>query len=582
MIVRARHLAFFAFLILALTGVHGVRPCSASTEARLLDQANACRRDLYRSSARMKYRHNWSRCLDKYKAIAEKHAKSDEAVWALYFLGRMYTKLYQYSGKASDLDDAVEAYKRITERYPEHRLADDAQYRIGEIYYQEKENLTQAYVEFLKVDIKFPSGDMREHARAMMDKLTAALSQENEEREKKEERKEEKKNGSDKGQSNGLARVLDIRHWSTPNYTRVVLDMERPVKYESHLLKRDPKLNKPRRLYVDLKQAVASDIESSIPIRDGLLRRARAAQNSRDTVRVVLDIDSIEGYKIFHLHDPYRIVVDVRGTKSDEEEKKKIEELKKKTRKGIRRVKKPDEKVSLARQLGLSVSRIVIDPGHGGKDPGCVFRGGIKEKTIVLKLAKILAKKIEEELNCEAVLTRTEDVFLPLERRTAFANMQKGDLFVSLHINAHRQAGIAGLETYFLNMATDERAVLVAARENSTSEKNLSDLQTILNDLMLNTKISESSKLAHEVQNGMVKRLKKSYSHVKSLGVKQAPFYVLIGAEMPAILVETGFITNQRERKRLLSQGYLQGIADGIVGGMAEYIESIDVAFKGG
>jgi N-acetylmuramoyl-L-alanine amidase len=133
--------------------------------------------------------------------------------------------------------------------------------------------------------------------------------------------------------------------------------------------------------------------------------------------------------------------------------------------------------------------------------------------------------------------------------------MKKADLFISLHINAHKQTNIHGLETYFLNMATDKRAVMVAARENATSEKNISDLQTILNDLMLNTKINESSRLAHKVQKGMIFRIKKRHKKVKSLGVKQAPFYVLIGAEMPAILVETGFITNSTERKRLLSQG---------------------------
>ena len=574
MIPRTRILLLLGAFLLMVQGWGGLDRCNASTESRLLDQANACRVALYRSAERMKFRHNWTKCIDQYGAISTRHPKSDEAAWALYFSGQMYTKLYQYSGSDADLEEAIEQYKRITEMHPGHRLADDAQYRIGEIYYQEKENLTQAYVEFLKVDIKYPSGDMRDQARAMMDKLTAALN---------EEKPEQKKAVSGEVETNGRAKVLDIRHWSTPNYTRVVVDMERrPLTYESHLLKRDPKLNKPRRLYVDLKQSVVSNLETSIPIRDGLLRQARAGQNTMDTVRVVLDIDSIEGYKIFHLHDPFRIVVDVRGTKNDEEEKKKIEELKKKTRKGIRRVEKPDDTVSLARQLGLSVHRVVIDPGHGGKDPGCMFQGGIKEKDIVLKLAKSLAKKVEEELGCEAVLTRTTDVFLPLERRTAFANMQKGDLFISLHINAHRQTGIAGLETYFLNMATDEGAVLVAARENATSEKNLSDLQTILNDLMLNTKISESSKLAHEVQTGMVRRLTKSYSEVKSLGVKQAPFYVLIGAEMPAILVEVGFITNSRERKRLLSAAYLESLADGIVGGMAEYIKSIDLAFKGG
>jgi N-acetylmuramoyl-L-alanine amidase len=199
-----------------------------------------------------------------------------------------------------------------------------------------------------------------------------------------------------------------------------------------------------------------------------------------------------------------------------------------------------------------------------------------------LSLAKVLAKKIEEKLGIEAMLTRKRDVFVPLERRTAFANVEKADLFISLHVNAYKQRDVHGLETYFLNMATDARAVMVAARENATSEKNISDLQKILNDLILNTKISESSKLAYEVQKGMIVRLKKGYRQVKDLGVKQAPFYVLIGAEMPAILVETGFITNRRESKRLLSRKYQERMAEGIVAGIERYIRGIEQAYKGG
>ena len=132
-----------------------------------------------------------------------------------------------------------------------------------------------------------------------------------------------------------------------------------------------------------------------------------------------------------------------------------------------------------------------------------------------------------------------------------------------------------------MNMATDERAVMVAARENATSEKNISDLQSILNDLMLNTKISESSRLAHEVQKGMMGQINKNYKHCKSLGVKQAPFYVLIGAEMPAILIETGFITNDVERSRLLDPKYHDILSDGIVSGIESYIKSIDKVYTG-
>ncbi|MDY7037969.1 MAG: N-acetylmuramoyl-L-alanine amidase [Thermodesulfobacteriota bacterium] len=486
----------------------------------------------------------------------------------------MFTKLYRYSGRKADLDEAIDLYMRLVDKHKNHQVADDGQYRIGEIYYHYKKDPTQAYVEFLKVDIKFPAGDMRPKARAMLDKLAVILSKKDSQTEKKE----------DPSSETTLTQVKNIRHWSTPNYTRVVIDLANPVKYVSDILREDQKLRKPRRLYVDLiKTYVSADIESSIPIRDGLLQRARAGQYKKDTVRVVLDINSVSGHKIFHLHDPFRIVVDVRGIEKTVKKAKQTSKAHKRhARKGIRRIEKPEKTVSLARQLGLSVKRIVIDPGHGGKDPGCYLKGGIKEKNIVLSLAKILARKMKKRLGCDVLLTRNKDVFLSLERRTAFANMKKADLFISLHINAHKQKGIRGLETYFLNMATDKRAVMVAARENATSHKNISDLQTILNDLMLNTKINESSRLAYEVQNGIVSSARQKYKRVKSLGVKQAPFYVLIGAEMPAILIETGFITNPTERRHLLSKQYQESLADGIVSGIDFYIKSIDQSYKGG
>ncbi len=220
----------------------------------------------------------------------------------------------------------------------------------------------------------------------------------------------------------------------------------------------------------------------------------------------------------------------------------------------------------------------MIDPGHGGKDPGTFLGNDVKEKNIVLNLAQILAKKLEQRLRVEAVLTRNTDIFVPLENRTAFANMQKADLFLSLHVNAYKQGDVYGLETYFLNMATDERAVMLAARENATSEKSISDLQKILNDLMLNTKISESSKLAYDIQEGMMVQVRKKYENIRDLGVKQAPFYVLIGADMPAILVEIGFLTNPVEKKRLQNRKYLESIADGIVSGIENYVKSFEQA----
>ena len=544
-----------------------------SSPKGLLGQADQCAKTLHSSRDRIKYRHNWTPCIDAYRDVATRYPESDEAAWALYRAAEMLEKLHGYSGRGQDLDEAVELYRRVAHDFETHRLADDAQYRIGDIYFHKKEDLTRAYLEFLKVELRYPQGDMRPKAQERIEEISAIISR----RENQKELKETL------AKAPGLTQVRQIRHWSTPNYTRVVIDLERAVPYESNLLAEDQDRKIPRRLYLDLNGAyVSPGLESTIPIRDGLLRNARAAQYAEDTVRVVLDIDHIESYKIFPLHDPFRIVIDVRGAEEAiREAPKQVAASARSARKGVRKG-EADSSVSLARQLGLSVRRIVIDPGHGGKDPGTYVQGGVKEKNVVLMLAQILAEKTEEKLGCEAVLTRQTDVFMPLERRTAFANMQKADLFISLHMNAHRQADVQGIETYYLNMATDERAVLVAARENATSEKNISDLQSILNDLMLNTKISESSRLAHEVQKGMMGRLGKRYGNVRDLGVKQAPFYVLIGAEMPAILVETGFITNPTERKRLQSRAYLEALADGIVAGMESYIRSISLTAMGG
>jgi N-acetylmuramoyl-L-alanine amidase len=557
----------FAFSMLAVQAGTAVAESSASSK-KLLQGADRCSGSLYRSKDKMKYRQYWATCLEAYRDVAARYPKSDEAPWALYKAARMLVKLYGYSGREQDLDDAIELYRRVANDYLDHRLADDAQYKLGEIYYNEKDDLTRAYLEFLKVDLRYPKGDMKRKAKEMIEKITAMMS-------KRENQKEIQETLS---KATGLTQVQAIRHWSTPNYTRVVIDLERAVPFQSRLLEEDKDLKKPRRLYLDLKGAyVSSEIDSRIPIQDGLLRSARAGQYTKDTVRVVLDIENIEGYKVFPLYDPFRIVIDVKGAETKQKEQPKLLSMgePRRVRKGIRKANKPDGSVSLARQLGLNVSKIVIDPGHGGKDPGCFFDGGMKEKNVVLMLAKILARKIEEKLGCQAVLTRQNDVFVPLENRTAFANMQKADLFISLHVNALKQADVHGLETYYLNMATDERAVLLAARENATSEKNISDLQSILNDLMLNTKISESSQLAHDVQKGIMGSIGKKYSDVRDLGVKQAPFYVLIGAEMPAVLVETGFITNPAERRRLQSKKYLESMADGIVAGLEGYIRNL-------
>jgi N-acetylmuramoyl-L-alanine amidase len=233
----------------------------------------------------------------------------------------------------------------------------------------------------------------------------------------------------------------------------------------------------------------------------------------------------------------------------------------------------------LAQQLVLGVRRVVIDPGHGGKDCGAVgYDRAVMEKNVTLEVSKRLARKVKERIGCEVVLTRDRDVFLSLEERTAIANTSNGDIFISIHANAHRNKRVHGVETYLLNLATDSEAIMVAARENATSTKNISDLETILNELMKNAKVNESSRLAGMVQQAMVQALQGKYKRMKDNGVKQAPFYVLLGAEMPSILVEIAFISNPEECRRLNTAAYQEAVVDGIVRGIETYIEEISPA----
>ena len=221
--------------------------------------------------------------------------------------------------------------------------------------------------------------------------------------------------------------------------------------------------------------------------------------------------------------------------------------------------------------LLAGLRRIVVDAGHGGKDPGAIGPSGLQEKDVTLSLAKKVAARLRETLGCDVVLTRDRDVFLPLEERTAIANKVGADLFISVHANAAPNRQAYGIETYYLNFSKNDKAAAVAARENGTSLKEVSDLEQILFDLMANSKINESSRLAAEIQKALVQRLDDDYSEVRDLGVRQGPFYVLLGASMPSVLVEAAFISHPREEKRLSSRKYQEQTAEAIADAVKSY-----------
>jgi N-acetylmuramoyl-L-alanine amidase len=229
---------------------------------------------------------------------------------------------------------------------------------------------------------------------------------------------------------------------------------------------------------------------------------------------------------------------------------------------------------SMARQLGLGISRIVIDPGHGGRDPGAVGKN-VGEAELVLDVALRLEKLLLKQPGMDVVLTRRTDTFVALEERTAIANREQADLFLSIHANASRNAKARGVETYFLNFASTPDAEAVAARENSASARTMHNLPDIVRAIALNTKLDESRDLAHMVQDALVKRLSGQNRQLRSLGVKQAPFVVLIGAAMPSVLAEISFITHPQEAQLLRSNGYRQRIAEALHDAVLKYQRSL-------
>lgn len=355
--------------------------------------------------------------------------------------------------------------------------------------------------------------------------------------------------------ASGKIDVKGIRYWSSSDYTRVVVDLSGPVDFSKN------RLSDPERIYFDLKNArLTKDIKTFSPIENGMLKSVRTGQFDPNTVRIVLDLDVITYFNTFFLDNPPRLVIDIQGSKV---------------------VKKPE--------VSLPKRRIVIDPGHGGHDPGAIGPNGLCEKDVVLDIALKLKKLLLQDPLNEVFLTREIDIFIPLEERTAIANNTQADLFISIHANANPSRKAKGIETYLLNWTNDEEAMRVAARENAISFKKMKEMQRqmdilemIKNDLIRENKRDGSIKLAHYIQRSMISTISSLGNRDKRLdhGVKQALFYVLFGAKMPSVLVEVSFISNPEEEKLLSDDSYRMHIAKAISDGIEIYFRSSPVIQK--
>jgi N-acetylmuramoyl-L-alanine amidase len=429
--------------------------------------------------------------------------------------------------------------------------------------------------------------------------------------------------------SDGAPAVIrEIRRSSLPEVVRVTIELDREVTY-SH-----EQLDDPSRIFFDLERALPTEGLGDGALGyadDDVVRRVRLGRRPNETTRVVLDLESVSRYSVFTLYNPFRVVIDcerddkaqaVRIAKEDVsavpsepvatgragasgpagagegdetaaggDSTRPVDPVSHaavdssadpetaRTTSAISPA--PDVpaanstgKFSLSRQLGLGVSKIVIDPGHGGHDPGAIGFG-VSEANLVLDVALRLEKLLLARSGFEVVMTRRSNVFVPLEQRTALANREQADLFLSIHANASRNAAARGVETYFLNFATNPEAEAVAARENSSSGARMQQLPDIVRAIALNNKLDESREFAELVQRSMVKHLETHNDDLRNLGVKQAPFLVLVGAAMPSVLAEISFVSNRAEAQLLKTATYRQRIAEALLEAILTYQRSL-------
>ena len=513
-----------------------------------------------------------------YEAIVRRFPSSGYADNALWQSASLTDAAYQRFNRVEDRDKALRLYRWLAQEYPSSSFVKQANAKVA--------TLTSSIP--LPAPAVVPAAAVLPAAPVIMATPTPSPER---------------------------ATLTGIQRTVLPEGVRVTLELDREVAY------REERLEGPSRLFFDLKnvQLVPALMDKVISYNSDVVNKIRVGRHPDSTVRVVLDFEDVSKYSVFTLYSPFRLVVDAEriavgsstgavapapapATAPKKAEAKRVPPPAAPAAAAVVPIPSvipaevilppiPDTVLpiaptpatpaanvaggfSMARQLGLSVSRIVIDPGHGGHDPGTIAKG-LTEANLTLDVALRLEKLLQKELGIEVVLTRRTDVYVPLEERTAIANRENADLFLSIHANSSRNITAKGIETYFLSFASSPEAEAIAARENSASDREMHQLPDIIKAISLNNKLDESRDLANMVQESLVSTLKKSNQDVRSRGVKKAPFVVLIGAAMPSVLAEISFITNRQELQLVKTAAYKDKIAQALYAAVLRYRKSL-------
>jgi N-acetylmuramoyl-L-alanine amidase len=594
---KDRLLADYKQTITAYHKVYLISPQAEEVTPSLIAEG-----ELYQEMGRQFDPKYFKSAVDTYNFLLKQYPGSRYRSEALFSIGKIQKE------NLDRPDDAEASFKEFLKRFPTSDKADGAREALKEMADaredQKQQEAEAKAAQAAKAAQPPPAGEKHVQEKDAIPAIKGEVAQQRE-------------------ATGRTPHVTDVHTWNSADHTRIVVTLEDTIKYDAS------RIALPDRIYFDLHKANLDPAlaKKNLTVDNGLLKSVRLAQNKQGVVRLVLDVDGAKDYSAYLLSHPYRLVIDVHAAagsaakqpasaparteeaKSDSKAVTKPGETVSVTSENIQPPKvdvkpvaqpisskpktdaqktavlqppteaKPnrDGQRSLTRALGLKVSRIVIDAGHGGHDTGTIGPHGLMEKDLCLDIALRLGRLIETKLpGAEVVYTRKDDTFVPLEERTAMANDVKADLFISIHANSSHDHAARGVETYYLNFATSEESMEVATRENALSQTSLHDLQDIIKKIARNEKIEESKELANDIQDSLAHRLQTVSQNQRNRGVKKAPFVVLIGANMPSVLSEISFISNPSDEKLLRKGDQRQRVADGLYHGIAAYLDNMN------
>ena len=585
------------WLFLSVQLISGGIVFAASSPASIdYEKARTSYQSFFKSKKGMDRRDRWISIIKKFESVYKNHFPSNEAYKAIFTTGDLYEQLFSISRRDKDLDAALEAYQKTVKEFKPDRLTDDALYRQGEIFFS-RGKYVAALNSFEKVSTLIPKGDVAAKARSRISNVRSFVPKGDlvKQVSLKETKNTSysKENSSLTGGKKLILKKIDYKVGS--DSFRVVVYTSEAVTFSQG------RLSKPERVYINFKETqLADSVAKEIKIGSRFLKGLRLSQLDKENTRLVVDLNESNNLKIGVWSEGHKLFVELSNKKTPDVKvasKSKIPFTKKIASKPkipstkavnfdkkVKHNKEPRKvavKVSKKRSfpvINKKLPLIVVDAGHGGSDLGAKGYRGIQEKNVNLAIALRLKDILTSRYKYRVILTRGDDTFIPLPGRGKIANDNNADVFVSVHANAASRRAAHGIETYYLGQGHSEEAKATAARENGKLVKSVKDDETqeILASMISTTKINQSSRLAGNIQNQLYQSMRKKYSGVKNLGVKEGPFFVLHDTNMASVLVEVGFVTNPREESRLKQSSYLDRLASSIAKGVSKFVQDSD------